>query len=323
MDTPDKSRIEMEFPSWRDLESLLVHENDPAWIHRGLPSYSFSPTSRLERALLDSNIPHEHWPQKERDSIAFFKSRSIEYFDSASPKDDDLLGWLALMQHYGAPTRLTDWSTSPLIACYFAYQKVIPGEPAAALWAINAGLIRTQFGSLFPFGEGANLEAVSADENHLLRSAIAKNIEFPLPLPILRPDKRMAAQKACFVAVGGLGSKKTSIEKLMFEISLDEVSERTTGLLEPGRWIPTGNIKFYPKKDYKPPPTPDLNPLAGYEPKHDLQLPENLVRKVRLPYEWRDDALRSLARMGITSDNLIPTLDGVGLATDIYLQTNK
>jgi hypothetical protein len=54
---------------------------------------------------------------------------------SEVPSASDPLGWLFLMQHYRLPTRLLDWSQSPLVALYFAIEK--PDNGDAALWALS------------------------------------------------------------------------------------------------------------------------------------------------------------------------------------------
>ena len=44
--------------------------------------------------------------------------------------DANRLDWLALMQHYGTPTRLLDFTRSPYVACFFAIEK-LPKKEAA------------------------------------------------------------------------------------------------------------------------------------------------------------------------------------------------
>lgn len=54
-----------------------------------------------------------------------------------APQRYDRASWLTLMQHYGLPTRLLDWSESPLVALYFALSSDKDAKTDAAVWVLN------------------------------------------------------------------------------------------------------------------------------------------------------------------------------------------
>lgn len=76
----------------------------------------------------------------ERNLTNRFRSRAGTRYDNL-PNYDDLALWLSLMQHYGLPTRLLDWSRSPLVAVYFALESYIYSNAAqpedAAIWILR------------------------------------------------------------------------------------------------------------------------------------------------------------------------------------------
>lgn len=51
-----------------------------------------------------------------------FRIRANRVLDTA-PQKEDYSAWLSLMQHYGLPTRMLDWSASPLVAAFLPQKK--------------------------------------------------------------------------------------------------------------------------------------------------------------------------------------------------------
>ena len=63
-----------------------------------------------------------------------FMQRALPFLERVP---DSEWAWLFLMQHYGVPTRLLDWSESMLVALYFAVSNPKHDHLPGALWALR------------------------------------------------------------------------------------------------------------------------------------------------------------------------------------------
>jgi FRG domain-containing protein len=152
-------------------------------------SYRLSPTAH--RRLTE---------EQERNVNAEFRARAGLRHSSAPP-GGNWAAWLALAQHYGLPTRLLDWTFSPLIAAYFAVADRDPHESEpATIWALLPGELNVHFG-YEPYLY--NVDALTIQE--LINPAFAKKYSSPEKVAAamaVEADARMQMQQGAFTIHG-------------------------------------------------------------------------------------------------------------------------
>src|SRR3954454_20777403 len=118
--------------SWRELDDAIAdpgfgryeHRVHSTLVFRGLARSSYSHVSSLARLSGE-------FERLERHLIRNF--RKYAHREAPGPTQWD---WLSLAQHHGLPTRLLDWTFSPLVALHFATASW--GEDEALLLAVDA-----------------------------------------------------------------------------------------------------------------------------------------------------------------------------------------
>jgi FRG domain len=121
-----------------------------SWVYRGHSRYSNSEDGdwKLESSLhrflqvhKGKAIKSSSWYPRERALLRRFTGAAHIHL-SHIPEKSDQLSWLALMQHYGSPTRLIDFTFNPAAALYFAMREVNEASGAFSIHALHLDTVR-------------------------------------------------------------------------------------------------------------------------------------------------------------------------------------
>jgi hypothetical protein len=182
---------------FKDLSSFFVFskaisdEWGDIW-YRGHSDGSYLLEPRIIRSV--ANLEIEQSLSRE------FVRRAVSFFPDIP--QDNYARWLFIMQHYGIPTRLLDWTESLPIALYFAFHSRSVHPPC--VWFLNPIMLNS-----WAIGEDAIPSEYALESQQFCERAFSLDDEImsnisDLPIGVIPHyfDVRLAAQRACFTIHG-------------------------------------------------------------------------------------------------------------------------
>jgi hypothetical protein len=133
-----------------------------------------------------------------------FQSRALQLMQGRVPSREDKWEWYFLMQHYGAPTRLLDWTDNALVALYFAVHDQ-PEPYDAAVWVLDPWWLNRKLRKGI---DGPMLPGWQEAEPYLwnLEDAFVRDVDVDVRrVAAIDPphvDRRLAVQRSRFLIFG-------------------------------------------------------------------------------------------------------------------------
>lgn len=220
----------LRLQSWKEFKDFVdgLSEN---WSFRGQSDAQWGLQNAIERTEFIN-----FYKGIEKDFLSEFQRGARNYLNK-DETPEHLIEWLALMQHHGAPTRLLDFSKSPYIAAYFAFEECefINGEDVS-IWAINVHFLKLKAIEVLK----KTFEKELSENNNLINENIFEkiffnnNIKLVFPVEPFRMNRRYSLQQSIFISTGiseepfmhQLGFMEDEVQKMVVKIVLPANSQK-------------------------------------------------------------------------------------------------
>jgi len=191
--------------TWEQLESVnkkLRLLTESQWVYRGKASENRRSPLRSSLSTLFEDFSIRDGKSRtwlELNLIREFQRKCHHYEASHLPEDGDILEWLALMRHYGAPTRLLDWTYSIYVATFFALEQA---SDLATVWFLDAKACRDATLKVLNIsnGEGKHFDRTVIEQLFVA----GKSKPCAYPVNSFRMNERQTIQQGLFIFPGDL-----------------------------------------------------------------------------------------------------------------------
>jgi hypothetical protein len=154
-----------------------------------------------------------HDPEYEREMIRDFKLNLHNFYEKVPEREIEIL---FIMQHYGCPTRLMDWTESSLVALFFAVYNTVDAD--ACVWFLFPWSLNELFldANLTSVPEITHDKVKDYELNNYKADVINRRIvgEYPVAIRPPRRTPRILAQRGVFTIHG---CKTDSFQDIMLK----------------------------------------------------------------------------------------------------------
>jgi len=270
--------------SWADALLLIERMTDkvPDWAFRGQSDERWDLSTKFEREARKYQSLDSYWfKNREHYVLQDFQRRAHHYVDKL-PVPENYIEWLSLLQHYGGPTRLLDFTYSFYVSLFFAVET---STFDSVIWAVNINKLITQLSKIDDLDlkkAGPSFGKIIKQNNELAQNII-QNRKIKDIVYIVEPfqqHERISIQQGLFLFPGNI--------EMPFEHNLCSVFEF----------------------NFKELTSNNATEDRVYSKFHTIDFSNASIVKIVIPAKLHSQVLLELRKMNVTSASLFPGLDG-------------